>query len=134
VKAVLKRDPYCSIGSRFCTYVSTCADHRANGGSGGSKVLYDVRNLIGACQLCNGWKETVDGEARAILIELGHRVEQASTNAKTLERAISIPVFYHHEMTWFLLEADGTRTPLGDAEANEMRALAGLISGEGYAY
>jgi len=97
-------------------------------------VLCDIRNLVGACQLCNGWKETVDAETRALLVADGLRVEQASTNQKTLERAIQTPVFYQREQAWFRLCADGTRTQLGDAEANELRALAGLISGEGYAY
>jgi 5-methylcytosine-specific restriction endonuclease McrA len=105
---VLDRDPFCVIAGEGCTRISVDADHRANGGNGGSKVLMDVRNLIGACRRCNSLKEDADGPIRAELIRRGVRVVQDSTNAKTLTRAINKLVQYP-DGTWWFLMPDGTR-------------------------
>lgn len=108
VRAVLKRDVICVIASLSCVGVPTVADHRANRGHGGSKVLNDVRNLIAACGLCNGGKEDADEDYRADLITRGVRVIQDSTNAKTVVRAATTPVTFPDGTVWLLL-ADGTR-------------------------
>lgn len=106
---VLERDGgRCVIAGPFCTVVATVADHRANRGHGGSKVLNDPRCLVAACELCNGWKEDAHGEDRERLIYRGIRVEKDSTNAKTVSRCANKTVLYP-DGRWFFLLADGTR-------------------------
>jgi hypothetical protein len=39
-----------------------------------------------------------------------------------------IPVWYRVEGGWFRLNADGSRDPLTDAVADELRVLAGIIT------
>lgn len=39
----------------------------------------------------------------------------------------SVPVFYRAENTWFLLNRDGSRDRLIQSEADELRALAGIL-------
>jgi hypothetical protein len=107
--AVLERDGYaCVIDGPDCLGEATEPDHRANRGSGGSVVLNDIRVLIAACGICNGWKTTVHGAARERLIERGVIVEKASTNAGTLTRCALTPVTYPDGLS-FWLTRDGRR-------------------------
>lgn len=109
VEKVLDRDGrVCVIQGPQCAGVATIADHRANRGSGGSKILDDARNLIAACPLDNGWKETVHGDTRDDLIRRGVRVEKAATNHGTLVRCAYTPVIYPNGETWWLT-SDGRR-------------------------
>lgn len=108
VAAVLARDRGLCIlkASPHCLGEALIADHRANRGSGGAKsgVLDQPSNLIAACSLCNGFKES--GADRAHLIALGLRVEGDSTHAKTAIRARETPVMYP-DGRWWLLDDDG---------------------------
>lgn len=110
INAVIARDgDRCVIAGPHCLGDALYADHRANRGNGGSKVLDSITNLIAACALCNGGKEDADGEYRADLIARGVRIEKDSTNAKTVERARTTPVTFPDGSRWLLLD-DGTRT------------------------
>jgi hypothetical protein len=102
----------CVIAGPNCTGVAVDPDHRANRGSGGSKVLDIPENIISACRLCNGMKEDVDRERRADLIARGLRVEKAATNAVTVERCRLRPVMYPDG--WFFLEGNSRREVAGD--------------------
>lgn len=99
--------------SEHCLGVATCADHRANRGSGGAKhhVLDQPSNLIAACGVCNSIKES--GADRAELLALGLRVESDSTHAKTALKALARPVTYPDGSTWFLDDEGGRRNQYG---------------------
>lgn len=123
--AVIDRDGgRCVISGPGCLRVATIADHRANRGSGGSKLLNDMVCLIAACAICNGGKEDADGPYRARLIARGIRVEKDSTNAKTLERCRLRPVLYADG--WHLLEGS-RRVPIHRIDAEEYMHLVGAI-------
>ena len=114
VAVVLERDNHeCVINGPFCTGEATVADHRANRGAGGSKVLDDPRNLIAACTICNGLKEDADGNYRGELLRRGIRVEKTSTNHATLTRCAYTPVVYPDGTRKFLL-SDGRRVDEGE--------------------
>lgn len=105
INDVLARDKgLCVLRLPGCTLRATLADHRANRGSGGSKVLDAIENLIAACVLCNGAKEDADETLRAELIARGVRVEKHSTNAKTLVRCRATPVRYPDGVERWLTE------------------------------
>lgn len=123
--AVLERDGHrCVIGGPECRVRATVADHRANRGNGGSKLLNDLACLIAACVICNGLKEDADGPYRARLVAHGIRVEKAATNAQTLERCRLRPVLYPDG--WFRL-VEGRREPVNAADAIEYMVLIGAI-------
>lgn len=106
--AVLKRDNYrCMLRLDGCLGEATEADHRANRGAGGSKILNSPECLVAACVLCNGKKETVHGAVLGRLKDHGLRVVKAATNAATLERCRETPVVYPDGTVRKLL-ADGT--------------------------
>lgn len=110
VALVIKRDGgVCMLRlSKFCLGAATLADHRANRGSGGAKhrVLDQPSNLIAACGICNGFKES--NADRAELIERGVRVEGGRTHAHTAEKARATPVYYDGEPWW--LDDEGGRS------------------------
>jgi len=111
IAAVLVRDKHqCVIASSVCTGHATLADHRANRGAGGSKVLDAFPVLIAACVLCNGFKEDADGYQRAELVRRGVRVAKDSTNAKTLVRCRLVPVIYPDRVERWLTD-DGRAIP-----------------------
>jgi len=117
IKRVLTRDKgVCVIALPGCLKVATTADHRANRGSGGSKLLDAFPVLIAACILCNGAKEDAYGLILAELKRRGVRVEKDSTNAKTLARCLSIPVLYPDGVERFL-SSDGRAVPVGEVPA-----------------
>jgi hypothetical protein len=110
VTLVLERDDgWCVIAGPACLGEATVADHRANGGFGGSKILIDPRNLIAACGLCNGWKEDTSRWDRAELVRRGVRVRKAATNQETVRRCQNTAVEYPNGDVWFLTR-DGRRT------------------------
>lgn len=106
---VLRRDGHmCVIAGPSCTGRATVADHRANRGAGGSRLLDDPRNLIASCGLENQLKEDAHGEDLERLIERGIRVRKAATNAATLGRCAISPVMYP-DGSWWLLDNSGGR-------------------------
>lgn len=93
--------------SRDCLGVASCADHRANRGSGGAgQRLNQPSMLVAACGICNGAK--ADGQKRDELEERGVSLRPDSTHAKTALRALTFPVTYPDGRTFYLLD-DGTR-------------------------
>ena len=106
---VLKRDgEVCQLNLPGCTYRATMADHRANRGMGGSDVLDNTVNLVAACGLCNGLKETVSGDVLAELKRRGLRLARAGTNAQTLLYASDSYVQYR-DGEWYRLDTSGGR-------------------------
>src|SRR5690606_37533551 len=109
VAAVLERDGgLCVLRLQGCTTVAEVADHRANRGHGGARSLDGFSNLIAACSRCNGLKETVHGDLRAILEARGVRVPGASTHANTAARAREKTVIYPDGRE-YLLDDEGGR-------------------------
>lgn len=109
VRVVLARDGgRCVLRLPGCLGVATVADHRANRGAGGSKVLNDPACLVAACELCNGAKEDAHGPYLARLREYGLRVLKAATNAATVTRCRDTPVTYPDGTVW-KLNSDGSR-------------------------
>lgn len=112
VRIVLERDgEVCQLALPGCQYHATVADHRANRGSGGSSVLDDPVNLIAACGLCNGRKETATDSELESLRNRYVRISKAATNDDTLIRARATPVQYR-DGRWYLLDSAGCRTYL----------------------
>lgn len=108
-RGVLDRDKgVCVLQLPGCLGEATVADHRANRGAGGSKVLNDPACLVAACVLCNGAKEDTYGEHLARLRLFGLRVWKAATNAATVVRCRETPVTYPDGTVW-KLNSDGTR-------------------------
>jgi len=123
--AVIARDlGKCVIAGPGCMGDATLADHRANRGMGGSKVLNDMVCLIAACVICNGLKEDADGPYRARLVARGVRVEKDSTNKKTLERCQRVYVLYADG--WHQL-VGVERNPVNEHTAVEYMVLTGAI-------
>lgn len=119
-RRVLERDGgVCVLQLRGCLGEASLADHRANRGHGGSKILNDFANLIAACGLCNGAKEDAHGDARVRLVDRGVRVVPDSTHAKTLLRCRIIPVRFP-DGARYRLTSDGLRNR--------------VLPGEGVAY
>ena len=83
-----------------CLGEATVADHRANRGNGGANSLDGYSNLIAACTLCNGFKES--GANRGELLARGVRVQSDSTHEKTAIRALNTPVVDVNGRTWWL--------------------------------
>lgn len=115
VLTVLERDRFvCQLAcSTACLVEATVADHRANRGHGGSKILNDAAALVAACGICNGAKEDAHS---LILLELetrGLSLLKDSTNAKTLQRCRETPMQDIEGAWWFLL-SDGRREPVGE--------------------
>lgn len=106
---VLSRDGnVCQLNLPGCTYTATVADHRANRGMGGSDILDNTVNLIAACGLCNGLKETVSGPLLDELKRRGLRLVRAGTNAQTLLYASDSYVQYRSG-DWYRLDTTGGR-------------------------
>lgn len=126
IRGVLKRDhDTCVIRGPFCTVHATVADHRANRGAGGSRMLDDPSNLIAACELCNGWKEDTTGRDRLRLERRGIRLPKRATNAQTLQLAMSVPVKYP-DGVWRLLDPFYGAEPVSDNEAAEILTAFGI--------
>ena len=90
-----------------CLGDASCADHRANRGSGGAGQRLNVPScLVAACGVCNGAK--ADGVAREELLRRGVSLLPDSTHRKTALRALVTPVEYPDGREYYLLD-DGTR-------------------------
>jgi len=88
---------------------ATVADHRANRGQGGAgRVLDNPSNLVGACAICNGHKESLP--VRSILVDKGLRVVSGRTHRHTAQKALETPVQYPDGL--FMLCDSGHRHPL----------------------
>ena len=121
-KALIARDRICVINLPGCSGWAETLDHRANRGSGGSKVLNAAYCLLGACRFCNGAKEDADGDTRAELIDRGVRVQKRATNQQTAERCRDTPVLFPDGSWWRLLE-DGTKELVRAADAFQFMEL-----------
>ena len=111
-KRVIVRDGgLCQLMLPGCTGEAQTADHRANRGAGGSTVLDHPSNLVAACSLCNGAKETVGEGARRWLVRRGLRVVPDSTHEKTAARAAQTLVKGRDDRWYLLVDAD-TRIPV----------------------
>lgn len=114
INDVLARDKgICVLRLPGCSILATCADHRANRGAGGSKVLDAFPVLIAACALCNNAKENAVGATLQELIRRGVRVRKAATNALTARRCREIPVEYPDGMSYWLT-VDGRKVAAGN--------------------
>lgn len=113
---VLKRDNHaCQIGLPNCTGQATGPDHRAGRGAGGSRVLNNPSNLIGACWTCNWQKEAVHGDARAELERRGVTVLMAGTNERTALKAMVTPFVDRNGDAWWL-DDEGGKKPVEEAQ------------------
>lgn len=100
---------FCLYALPGCLGEGGVLDHRANRGSGGSKILDDARNLALCCAICNGLKADA-GEI--VLYELESRglyIRKAATNHQTLQRAIDMPVTYLDGEHYYLVDASTRR-------------------------
>lgn len=110
VDLVIERDgEVCQLALNGCTYQATVADHRANRGMGGSPVLNSPVNLIAACGVCNGAKESVSGLELDGLFARGLRLFNGRLAEQTLELAAKTPVTYRNGDR-YILRPDGGRT------------------------
>lgn len=98
---------FCLLALPGCLGEGGVPDHRAGRGAGGSKLLDHPANLILACAICNGTKESAI--VRYDLLRRGLRVEKASTNGVTLERAKLRPVEYLDGERYYLISATERR-------------------------
>lgn len=115
-KKVLTRDGHvCVLQLDGCLGEATVADHRVNGGHGGSKVLDNPANLVAACWPCNGAKEDATGPVRAELVRRGLRVKPDRTHQASLLRATLTPVEYPDGSEWWLTR-NGRRVEVGEVE------------------
>lgn len=114
VTGVIERDEgWCLLTGPHCLGEATVADHRANRGMGGAKGLDVPENLVAACTVCNGWKETAHSLELIELKRRGLRVLRAATVKETLSRCRNIPVIDLQGRWWFLLP-DGGRELITD--------------------
>ena len=108
----------CQLAGPHCVGDGDVADHRWNRGPGGNPRANAPQNLICACRLCNGDKES-DPDFRS---ECAHRglalptaYPPAGILAKTavtdwmLQLLTETPIIDRHGTAW-ILEPDGTRT------------------------
>lgn len=104
-RAVIERDGgFCLLALHNCQGEATTAHHRANRGSGGSRVLNHPGNLVATCQQCNSDAEDAGALTRMDLIDRGLRVEKAATNHATLTRALNAPVTDLEGRRWLLID------------------------------
>lgn len=104
-RAVIDRDGgFCLMALHCCEGEATTTHHRANRGSGGSRVLNHPGNLVAVCGTCNGVAEDAGAILRMDLIERGLRVEKAATNHATLARALATPVTDLEGRRWLLID------------------------------
>jgi hypothetical protein len=124
VNAVLERDKHqCVLRSFGCLGEATVADHRVGRGMGGNPRLDVAVNLVAACAICNGLKES-DAHFRRECTRLGIHIARSQSTDIDLTAAGRIPVRYP-DGSWWLL-TDTTRLELRPDEVNELIALHGL--------
>lgn len=104
-RAVVERDGnFCLLALHNCEGEATTAHHRANRGSGGSRVLNHPGNLVATCVPCNSAAEDAGAITRMDLIDRGLRVEKAATNSATLARSLATPVTDLEGRRWLLID------------------------------
>lgn len=124
VNAVLARDEgRCVLRSFGCLGEASVADHRVGRGMGGNPRLNVAVNLLAACAICNGLKES-DAQFRRECTRLGIHIDRSQSTALDLERAARIPVRYPDGTWWILTPTD--RLELRPDEVNELIALHGM--------
>lgn len=110
-RAVILRDGgFCLLALSGCTGEAQTTDHRANRGSGGSRVLNHGSVLVAACVACNGAKADCHSITLLDLIERGLFVRRAATNESTLIRCQQTPIQDLAGDWWWLIDAS-TRFP-----------------------
>lgn len=103
--AVIERDGgFCLLALNRCEGEATTTDHRANRGSGGSRLLNHPANLIAACVICNGDKADARGIVIIDLEDRGLYIRPDATHEKTLRRALTTPVVDLQGRWWFLID------------------------------
>ncbi len=108
---VIQRDGgLCLLALSGCTGEAQTTDHRANRGSGGSRVLNHPSVLVAACTACNGAKADAHSLTLLDLVERGLFVRRAATNAETLTRCQQTPIQDVEGDWWWLIDAS-TRFP-----------------------
>lgn len=114
----------CVIGGPHCLHVASCADHRWNRGMGGNPRANAPVNLVAACGLCNGEKESnpalrADCVARGIAVETEYPPPEFERLVKTritdwmLLKLAETPVTDSWGVTW-------TITPNGQRKRLEV--------------
>lgn len=122
--AVLDRDSHrCVLRSFGCLGAATVADHRVGRGMGGNPRLDVPVNLVAACAVCNGLKES-DAQFRRECTRAGIHIARSQSTIIDLERAARIPVRYPDGSWWLLTGAE--RHPMRADEVNELIALHGM--------
>lgn len=110
VKQVLERDGgACVLSSRLCLGQASCADHRVGRGMGSSKGLDVPANLVAACSICNGLKES-DAVFRAECTSRGLHIKRSQATALDIQHCLETPIVAPDGTLW-LLTADGKREP-----------------------
>jgi hypothetical protein len=113
-RLVLDRDRICVIASPWCTGVPSCADHRVGRGMGGNRRLDVPENLVAACGVCNGLKESDVRVARDCL-RRGLLLNRGRSTTEDLVRCGRVPVVFPDGSRW-VLRSDGTRVPAGEGQ------------------
>ena len=104
-EAVKERDGgFCLLALPGCLGEGGVADHRANRGMGGAKVLDHGAALILACAICNGRKADAHALTLFDLEERGLWVRPAATHTKTLARVLQTPVTDLEGRRWLLID------------------------------
>jgi hypothetical protein len=114
VDLIIQRDRVCVIASPHCTGEPTVADHRVGRGMGGNPRLNVPENLVAACGVCNGLKESDVRVARDCL-HRGLLLSRGRTTADDLTKCLRLPVTFPDGSRW-LLTADGHRVPADRSE------------------
>lgn len=105
-RQVIERDGgFCLYALPGCQGEATTTDHRANRGSGGSRVLNDGACLCAICWSCNSAKADAHALVLFDLEERGLYVPKAATNEATLARCKATPVEYLDGERYYLLSA-----------------------------
>lgn len=94
-------------------------NHRQSSGMGGSKYKPNTADGVTSCWQCNPGYEA-QGQDRALFY--GWKVRRFCPVPVS-----SVPVWYPADNDWFLLDAFGARDRLTEGDANELRALAGIL-------
>lgn len=104
-EAIYDRDgAFCLLALPGCLGEGGVADHRANRGMGGAKVLDHGCNAILACAICNGRKADAHALTLFDLEERGLWVRPAATHTKTLARVLQTPVTDLEGRRWLLID------------------------------
>lgn len=104
-EAVKERDGgFCLLALPGCLGEGGVADHRANRGMGGAKVLDHGAALILACAICNGRKADAHALTLFDLEDRGLYVRAGATHAATLQRCIDTPVTDLEGRRWLLID------------------------------